>query len=234
MNAIFFLSLLIKQQWQSLTFYTLLCGSMIGSAILSRMHSGGYINVLIPAYAALAIGFGLGLGAIMSKFGDEHSRDGVSIRSKVLSLVQITVLLGCLIQYRMLVSDPREQIPTEDDVRAGETLVQRIREINGEVYIPYHGYLAEMAGKAPIAQGMALEDVFRSQNEAIRDDLKAEIRRAMENKRFAAIILDGEWRFAAEIEANYTLTGDLFDNDVFWTYTGMITRPNLLYLRRDD
>lgn len=228
----YFARLLLLRRWREFVFYGLLCAGLGGASILSRMHAGGYINVLIPAYTALALGFGLGLKEILGVFGVTSDRKLVDLRQGWVAMLSILTLFACMAQFYLLYDNPRRHIPTSQDVQAGNDLVQRLRDIEGEVYIPYHSYLSEMAGEQSYAQGMALEDVFRSQDESIRDALKDEIRTAIENKRFAAIILDGEWRFVAEIDANYEYTADVFTEDYFWTFTGMKTRPAQLYLRR--
>ena len=48
-----------------LWFYLPVTVGLFGSAYISRLHSGGYDNVLQPAHAAVAIGFGLGLHALV-------------------------------------------------------------------------------------------------------------------------------------------------------------------------
>ncbi|MCJ7624706.1 MAG: hypothetical protein MUO76_14485 [Anaerolineaceae bacterium] len=150
-------------------------------------------------------------------------------RSTIISSV---LLLALIFQFYSLIYDPRDEIPSQADIEAGNEIVELIRTFDGDVLIPYQSYLAAMAGKTSYSQGMAMEDVFRGTNLEIRDEFKAEIALAIEQKEFDAIILDGEWRFMQTIRDNYVYTGTILKNDRFWPLTGMPTRSTDLYIKR--
>jgi hypothetical protein len=200
-------------------YYPCLAIGTLGASLLSRLHSGGYENVLLPAYAGLAIFFGLGANA--------SGRLAVA-RRRPLAALAIYVL--CLIQFAMLAYDPEKQIPGERDRSAGERLVETIRGFEGEVLVVSHGYLAGLAGKRRSAQWMALTDVLRAGEGPVKDDIQREIEGAIRERRFAAIITDGDWH-EKDLEAHYELRGSAFDDaSVFWTRTGVRTRPERIYL----
>lgn len=202
-------------------YYACLVMGTLGASLLSRLHSGGFENVLMPAFAGLAILFGLGVF--------ESLRSPVVRRRPVAALVVYGL---CLIQFAMLAHDPRRQIPSERDRRAGERLVETIRSFEGEVLVVDHGYLAGLAGKRASAQWMAIGDVLRAGEGPVRDDLQQEILGAIRERRFAAIIVDEDW-FQEDLEAHYELRGSAFDDDaVFWTRTGYRTRPERIYVPR--
>jgi len=193
----------------------------LASSLLSRLHSGGYENVLLPAYAGLAIFFGLGV--------NESLRSAVVRRRPAAELV---VYVLCLVQFAMLAYDPRKQVPSESDRAAGERLVETIRSFEGEVLVVGHGYLAGLAGKRSSAQWMAIADVLRADDGPVKDAVEREIEDAIRTRRFAAIITDGNWR-EDDLEANYELRGAAFDDEsVFWTRTGVRTRPERIYVPR--
>lgn len=186
---------------------------MIGGTYLVRIREGSYDNILMPAYAMIAILAGMAIPIV--------TRPGRAI-------------LGygaCLAQFALLIYNPVAQIPTVADREAGRALVERIRQVDGPVYIPCHGYLPAMAGKPTYAQMMALGDVLRSPRPDVRDRLNAEVTQAIREQRFAAIVQDGEW--LPELERYYVPTGPVFqDEKVFWTRTGLRTRPQLIFLPR--
>ena len=223
-----------------LLFHVMTAAGLVGAGVSGRIHAGGYVNVLIPAFAGAAIYAGLGLQVLLERAGVPGGLNplkdvGAAATAGVLPALAALGLFVGLGQFWLLRYPPLGEVPGRADEAAGDALVEMVADIDGEVYIPYHGYLAALAGKTTQAQGMALEDVFRSTDEDGRDALKAEIREAIQGRRFAAIILDGEWRFMAEIEANYTYAGPIFeDEDVFWPATGMPTRPQRLYLVRTE
>jgi hypothetical protein len=229
-----------QQRPGDLLFHLMAAAGLVGAGVSGRIHAGGYVNVLIPAFAGAAIYAGLGLHVLLERAGIPGGLNVVkdaraAAPTGALTALAALGLLAGLGQFWLLRYPPLAQIPGRADQAAGDALVEMVAAVDGEVYIPYHGYLAALAGKTTQAQGMALEDVFRSSDEEGRDVLKAEIREAIQGRRFAAIILDGEWRFMAEIEANYSYAGPIFeDEDVFWPATGMPTRPQRLYLVRTE
>ncbi len=205
-------------------YYPCLAIGTLGASLLSRLHSGGYANVLLPAYAGLAILFGLGV--------NESLRSPVARRRPVAALA---IYVLCLLQFALLAYDPRKQIPSERDRSAGERLVETIRSFEGEVLVVGHGYLADLAGKRRSAQWMAIADILRAGEGPVKDDIQREIKGAIRELRFAAIIIDGDW-YEEDLEAYYELRGSAFDDDsVFWTRTGLRTRPERIYVpKRTD
>lgn len=226
----FILLQLLKRRYADFLFFGLLFGGLFGAACFSRMHSGGYINVLIPGFAVLSIYFGLGIHAFL---GQLRSKGMTSHPGLLRGIAASVLLLLCIWQFWHLRYEPRDFIPTGEDIKAGDNFIHLMGEIEGEVFIPYHGYLSTMAGKETFSQGMAMEDVFRGNNEEIRDAYKAEIRHAIQEKRFGAIILDDDWRFKYEIGENYKLAWTIEPGDSMHTFTGMITRPKMVYLPRE-
>ncbi|MBW2290308.1 MAG: glycosyltransferase family 39 protein [Deltaproteobacteria bacterium] len=200
-------------------FYACLALGTLGASLASRIQLGGYSNALMPACAGLAIFFGLGIAAAL---------EAETMRRRPAAEFLIYGL--CLIQFALLAYDPWEQIPSEADRRAGERLVATIRGFDGEVLVPWHGYLAGLAGSPATAQWMAITDVLRGGNEPVREQLRAEIRSAIRERRFAAIVVDRPW-YEEDMNAHYELAGDAFDDDgVFWPQTGLRTRPEQIYV----
>jgi len=202
-------------------FHLCLAAGGIAASWFSRIHSGGYLNVLMPAYAAIAVLFGLGLSSFW--------RTPRGPRSPAVE----TLVYGlCLAQFALLAYDPRAQVPDASDLQAGQELVARIRALDGEVLVVHHGYLTGLAGKPTSAQWMAVTDVLRGDPGPERNRLGDEIRSALRQQRYTVVITDTEW-YPDELEAHYRLLGPaLGDRDAFWPKTGHPLRPEAIYLRR--
>jgi hypothetical protein len=203
-------------------FYACLAIGTLGTSMFSRVHSGGYLNVLMPAYAGLAILFGLGVAALLSEN-----------RVKRRPWLPLVVFGLCLVQLGMLRYDVSRQIPSERDRRAGERVVEIIRGFDGEVLVPYHGYLPELAGKSGSGQWMAIADVLRGDEGRLEEALETEIRDAIITRRFDAIIVDRDDWYAQELATAYELSEDLFDDrGTFMTRTGDRMRPEKVFVPR--
>jgi len=71
---------------------------------------------------------------------------------------------------------------------AGDRLVDRLGAIEGDVFVPHHGYLARLAG----------------------------MRTALAEKRFAAVLLESDGRYGVAILNSYDVREALFESpDVF-------------------
>ena len=212
------------------TFYLLTAVGMLGGAWLSRLHSGGYDNVLFPAYAVIAVLFGLSVPAILD------SRRLVATGKE--KPAQLVLYLACAFQFILLGYRPSRQIPTSRDLRAGKALVRMMGRAEGEVLLPYHGYLPVLAGKNSYAHAQALADVLRGSDDdgSIKSDLARAIKQAIRDRKFGMIILEETkynklFPFEAEVERYYTKQETVFsDMAVFWPVTGARMRPGDVYI----
>lgn len=199
-------------------YYYLATGGFVTTSILARMNHGAYDNTLLPAYASLAILFGLGIGWLTGYF------DASSFNKNIL---QSILWLVISIQFIALIYDPIIQIPTQADIAAGDNLVSEIRTAPGDVLIPYHNYLALYAKKKVFFHFVAFNDV-----RSIRTRIKPELRNILQQFHatpFSLLIMD--------------LPDDLIQNDhcadkqeiayetagAFYPVTGYIVRPALRY-----
>ncbi len=199
-------------------FYGLLLVGLVGASYASRIHAGGYVNVLLPVYAGLAVGAALGVGALQPRASQLGARPRAFLSFAV------------LVQFAALFESPIGQVPTAADRAAGDRLVEALREVPGDVLVLSHPHLAWRAGKPPHAQRMALYDVRRGTS-AGWEVLEAEVASAIRSRRYEAVILDVEWAWRPEgFETHYCPAGPVFeDPDVFWPVTGEPMRPTELY-----
>lgn len=218
--AWFVIELRSRADLHSLFFYAA-CGiGMVGTS-WSVIQVGGYRNDLIPAYAGLALLFGLSLSGVMSELATT-----AAYRS--------AVLLGCIAQFGLLLYRPAPQIPSVADVKAGQDLVTRVEAQAGDVYLPWHPDIAIMAGKQPFASWSPmyqLEGNFGGGDIREVARVKTEFSNAMAQQKFSLLVLDQEVNWIwGHPERFYSASYEpvFGDPNVFWPVTGWQTRPTIL------
>jgi hypothetical protein len=198
--------------------------AMLGATWLTRLRLGSYDNVLMPAYAALSILFGLGAHEVFKRI-----QSGTINRRR---LVEVVAYAACIIQFVLLTYNPSHQVPDKEDMEAGRVLIATMAHIPGEVLVPYHGFLPTLAGKRSHAHHQAISDIMVGDDGPIKDKLYGEITQAIGKQRFNALIFDSPW-FPELTDKYYEPDRMLFDHpDVFWTVTGMRTNPQVVYVPR--
>ncbi len=231
-SLVYPVSLLRGRNWKKAGFYALLMTGMVGASWIARMHTGNYSNVLIPAFAVTALVFPLGLRALVPDVFSGARTDGAG-SEKRFALSDYLVVFVCIGQFVNLVYNPFAQVPSAEDRIAGDNLVRKIEKIDGDVFIPCHGYLSILSGKKSYAHVMALSDVIRSEDIVQRKRLMEQLAGAFRRQEFSAVILGGEDRLGMkhEVERWYLLQGRVFkDGDVFYPVTGALWRPEYLYV----
>ena len=194
-------------------FLALMAPSLITTAWFARVHSGSYLNALMPAHAAMAILFG---------FSIQTLRNAMIVLAPRWVCYFLAVVQLALFSY-----DPRTSVPTRGDREAGYTLLEVIEGFDGEVYLPFHGHLPRLAGKEPLAHAAAIDELMRAGAGPEKATLTNEIMQALEQTRFDALILDVWWH--RQMLNRYTLRSRLLDDEtVFWPVTGKRTRPELI------
>ncbi|MEQ1574423.1 MAG: hypothetical protein ABL993_09280 [Vicinamibacterales bacterium] len=200
----------------------------------ARLHTGGYINTVIPAYLAVCVAGTLGLHRMSRYYFDGHDNLSVpSIRGHAVSVAVIGLLMAHFVASYY---NPLTQLPSRDDERGGEKLLRVIQSFPGEVYLADHGFLHTMAGKGTYAQGLTVWDILRADGDIQQGRLATEIREALALRRFDAIILDDEqWFEELDLDRHYRLAGRVFapeEAHVFYPVTGGHTRPDYLFVPR--
>ncbi len=203
-------------------FYSLMFAAMFAGPAYTRILWESYINVLIPSCAILAIITGLFIAEMSRR---DTTREPVSLKySNIACLI-------CVIQFVFLAYDPVKQVPSAADKKAGDALVELIRNIKGEVFMPYHGFLCSLAGKNTHIHMLPMINILLSSNEKMRTEFLNEMNGFMKKKRFAAIILDTSTLLKNNtgIADNYVFKKFIFnDTKTFWPVAGAETRPKYL------
>ncbi len=200
-------------------FYLCAASGAVGGSWISKMHQGSYSNALLPAYAVIAVLFGLGLHTAWELIRREPLRR--------YPFAETLLIIAGIIQFAGLAYNPAKQVPTQRDRRAGDMLVETLSQSEGDIFIPFHPYYASMAGKRGCAHHMAMRDVLRGGDCPERNALVADIKARLRNHRYSAVILDTRsWDLFDEVVEHYGEPEPLFDDDsVFYPVTGSHLRP---------
>ena len=218
------------QRQRSAWFWTAAAVGLIGAAFRSRLQSGGYDNVLMPAYAAVAL-----LAAMLvhhewaiAERAPEEQEPGRTWRGALATTL-------CVLQCGWLAYAPRPLVPSEADRRANAAMQARLGRVAGPVLLPYHGYYSTAAGKGMTAHLMQVYDILKV-GDAHSAELAAQFRRAIRAQAFGAIVLDDTrvYYFMDAVNEAYEKRETLFEQaGVGLPVTGgIVARPELLYLPR--
>lgn len=218
-----------------LWFYLPVGVGLVAAAYTSRLHSGGYDNVLFPAHAAVAIGFGLGLHALTRP---SIPAPGTSARAARRRWVPAVACVAALVQFGVLVYNPADQVPSPAQGRRARHLVAALRDLPGSVFLPGHGWYLSLAGKPTSAQGAAISDILRGKAASARRDLNRELRRAVAEQRFDAIVVDSIPRYSylpSNLRRYYRPDHRLFQRDaLLLPQTGTLTGPLTVWVPRSS
>jgi 4-amino-4-deoxy-L-arabinose transferase-like glycosyltransferase len=154
----------------------LAAGGLCGGAWASRLHSLSYVNVALPAYAAVALIFA------------SLVHDGRLLDLPRGSTLQCSLYGIALLQLIRLGYMPARLVPTEQDVATGRLLVTVFAKQNGAVFVPFHGYLPSLAGKPSNAHAVVIADVIRGNPNDAGKMFAAEFEHALETHQFEAVI----------------------------------------------
>lgn len=169
----------------------LFVGLLLGGWYVRR-RTGSFNNIVIPTYGGVALLFGLGLARLLATFRTQ-------------ALAQAAVLALALLQLVHLRYDPRDQVPDARRRATYAAFVERLGEIEGEVFVPAHPFLPTLAGKQTRAHRLAIEDCYTER-------VERELTESIAERRWAAIVLDRPWKKIADLlEEHYVEQGPLLD-----------------------
>jgi hypothetical protein len=212
-----------SKERDNLLFWLALFIGCLASSWSTRVFAGGFENALIPTSAALAILSSLFLSRITTLL--QKSVSGLA------NLVPLCVSIVFGIQFYIFGYNPVAQVPTEADRTYGEKFIASVAEVHGDVLLPFHGYLPVLAGKRSCAHKMALNEI-KFGDTALYNELEKEILDKIQNRKYAAIIVNANW-FAETLTANYRDLGDPFpDRTMFYPVTGLETRVHFWFVPR--
>jgi hypothetical protein len=217
-------------------FYFTMAVGFIGGVWYSRLHSGNFENVLMPMHALLAILLGLSLHRLLAQLKPSLGH------KQALTYTFLALAAGQLI---LLGYNPFKRIPTAGDKLAGEQFIATMKELKGEVWVPYHAWLPTLAGKHSQAHLMSIQDVIRDKNDPVGIALTAQIEETLREGRYSAILLDddpaasrhnrGADFLLAYLETYYERERPIFaDEQYFWPVAGRYTRPQYVFFPKNS
>lgn len=216
-------------------FWPIAASGLILSALVSRLHSGGGENVLIPAFAGLGILGALGYHALHQR-AQIRARASLEHRRSWPPVIVGSVLAGVVgVQIAALHYNPATYVPTAADRAAGTRFIALVRRTPGPVIVSDHPYYDTLAGKASWAQGEAVHDVMRAGPSAARSDLIASITTFLKSSTRATIFSDSaNYALGAYSDAYFRLTPThVFTCEhCFYPVTDIQRRPSFRYVRR--
>jgi len=205
-------------------FWATVVAGFIATAWISRLHSGGGRDVLIPAYVAVALLAGLGYDAL---------RRAPTRRPGLLGAVLAVVVV---VQLVWLGGHPAHLVPNAASTAAGRRFVAMVAALPGPVIVYDHPWYETMAGKPSWADGEAVNDVLRAGPGPARQDLLASISSSLSSGRVTEIFLDDEGdahTLGVALEGFYAPGAPVFSCDrCFFPVTDLAVRPALRYVRR--
>jgi len=198
---------------------------------ISRIHSGGWDNVVMPAHAMVALLAALGAARMLPELD--------SLPAQRRALLTTGLFAVCVVQFGMLYYNPIAQVPTAAHAQANRNFLRLLQSLPGEnVYVPYTGYLPTLAGKRTCAHAAAYLDILRGADGPIKETFKADVERALREHRFAAIIYsddtnpDQDWLHTT-IDRYYTRQAEIPTAQVAqWCVTGIYFRPRWIFVPR--
>jgi hypothetical protein len=144
-------------------FWIVVAVGLVGASWLSLVHAGGSSDVLMPAYAAVAIFAGLGYDAL------------IRTEAKYQALLGALLAVVIAVQVVQLDRGSFHEIPGEASAAAGHRFIALVSSLPGQVIVADHPWYDTMAGKASWAQSEAVHDVLRSGPGPARRDLLASV-----------------------------------------------------------
>jgi hypothetical protein len=191
---------------------------LLPAAWFSRLHTGGYLNVLMPAYAACALIGGLAYAQVR--------------RYGLAGLILATTTI--VVQLIVLAYPVSAQIPNGRDRIAGNELMAKLRALPGPVLLIRHPWYATLAGKGSFAQGEAISDALRSRAPRGARILRASLPGALNRYHVQAVVLDGSsapgW-LASQLRREFRLQSTSITPTRLYPLTDLHTAPTLVYVR---
>ncbi|HEY2812744.1 MAG TPA: glycosyltransferase family 39 protein [Acidimicrobiales bacterium] len=203
------------------TFHAVVGGSLIAAAYTARLHTGGYDNVLLPAYAEIAIVFAIGVHRVLQA----PRRTWIGVLAGV----------ACVVQFGRLVYDPVAQVPSPADEEVGDATLAAVRALPQPVYMPGHPWYLAEAGQPASAQSAAIGDVLRAGGPEGRR-LAADLWGMIADRHFASIVVESDVGYTYlpdNLCRYYAPARPLLDSgEVAYPVTGTFTGPAEVWLPR--
>ncbi|MBV9174580.1 MAG: hypothetical protein JOZ81_31350 [Chloroflexi bacterium] len=177
----------LRRELAAVRFWLLAALAMVGMAWGASLNRWSADNVVLPALAILAAGFGLGLHEALRRLPDAGSNVGAGRAFRAYALLLVVA------QFAFVHYNPRDTSPLRSDVEAGQRLVAAMQGVPGTAFGPDVSELLYQAGKGEQPVGLSvgeLQGTFGGRpvdaGRAWGDAYAA----ALDQRRFDAVLLD--------------------------------------------
>jgi 4-amino-4-deoxy-L-arabinose transferase-like glycosyltransferase len=219
--------------WGLWTSYLLLALVALLGSYSSLLHKDGFVNVLIPGYAVLAILAGIGWA-----WTQQHSSEPDSARIRRLrSAASVAMLLA----FAVLAYDHRRAIPSNHDEAATQAMIAELGTQQGPILMLGTGYYGALAGHDEIsANAMALADVFKTMDGPRKALLRKELLDTIASRRYPAIVMSNSLtllppEIGNAVRKHYQLKTKMYAGSAAhagWPRTGFRNRPEEIWVPR--
>ena len=228
--AALLVGLALARRGRALWFHAAWLAGMLVAGWLGRRHPGGWDNVLLPAFAALALAGGTALGHALAFARDTLASARAERAPQGRAALAVLAALVCVASLARRLHDPRASLPTAADRAANERVDAAIRAADGEVLVLSHGGWSDRHDRGRFLHLIAWLDLWRADPELF-DEVTAELKSALDAGRFAALVLDSPYLVRhVGVAPRYAPARELQEDDAGWPITGRRTRPETLYL----
>lgn len=170
-------------RWRTDRDTALFYAGLLGGALLigwaGRANIAGATNVLMPAYASLAIAMPLALAAAWRAW---------SRRGALGAAGAIGVHIAALLQLAILFYDPRQAIPSASDKALSEAILARLQGVDGGIFIMDDRYFATLLGGKSVGLDYSSIDLANDRTGPVTARFRASIIDALRAGRFAGIV----------------------------------------------
>jgi hypothetical protein len=218
-------------------FWSVAVAGLLASSLVSRLHSGGGPDVLMPAFAGVAVFGALGYDAVrreVARLGPGGQAGPFTRGRAVATIASASLAMVVIVQMLALHYDPARYIPSAADRAAGDHFVALVKHTQGAVIVADHPYYDTLAGKASWAQGEALHDVIRAGPSTARRDLLSSIESFLKSPRPASVFSDDPGSALGSSSSPYfrRSTETVFAcHYCFYPVTDVRVRPDFLFVR---
>lgn len=223
----------IRPRRKLVAYFAWISTAAVGS-FTALLHRDGFVNVLMPFYASLAVVASLGFAGIRQRVchGEEPR------------IVKACALVGLLwlVAFAMIDNPVEEAIPTDADRRAARDTIETLRDQPRPLWMPGSGFYASTAGHAGMsAHTMALADVFKTREAEPKGRLLAEVLASIHDRRWAAVVLDPSFvllppQIEQTVRQSYRLERRVLPeraDDDGWPPTGFRNRAEEIWVPRE-
>jgi 4-amino-4-deoxy-L-arabinose transferase-like glycosyltransferase len=204
---VFLLGRLLDRDAAALRFWVLVTVGMLAMAWGASLNLWSGDNVVLPAFAILAAGFGLGVAEALRR---------LDVPLPSARVFRLYVLLLALGQFAFIHYNPRQTSPLRSDVEAGQRTIAAIRDLPGAVFAPEFPELAYQAGKGEQPFGLSvgeLQGIFGGKPRPPATDWTSAYAQALDERRYDEVLLERDGVLFFVIDATrdhgYVDTGPL-------------------------